>query len=77
MGNKPRLVTPFYNKYVYIWFYLILQTVTHCASGIVIFTIQRQKLGGTKVSNPIHKWIFGLLESPLPDSLIEWDGSRR
>ena len=29
LRNKLRLVAPFYDKYVYIWFYLVLQTVTH------------------------------------------------
>ena len=33
MRNKPRLVAPFYDKYVYIWFYLVLRTVTHYCSG--------------------------------------------
>ena len=30
LRNKPRLVTPFYDGYVYIWFYLVLRTVIHC-----------------------------------------------
>jgi len=27
LSNRPRLMAPFYNGYIYIWFYLILQTV--------------------------------------------------
>ena len=32
MRNKPRLVAPFYDKYVCIWFYLVLRTVTQWLS---------------------------------------------
>ena len=31
LGKKSRLVAPFYDKYTYIWFYLVLRTVTHYA----------------------------------------------
>jgi len=27
-ANKPRLVAPFYDGNIYIWFYLVLRTVT-------------------------------------------------
>ena len=29
LSNRPRLMAPFYDGYLYIWFYLILRTVTH------------------------------------------------
>jgi len=29
LRNKPRLVAPLYDECVYIWFYLVLRTVTH------------------------------------------------
>jgi len=30
LGGGPQLMAPFYDGYLYIWFYLILRTVTHC-----------------------------------------------
>lgn len=48
-------------------------------AGIVtlITQCQSQEVQKSWILDPVHQWIFWLLQSPLPHRFIEWDSPRR